>query len=216
MERTANDISATFSLVALDPASGYFGSACASRAFAVGSLVPHLVRGVAAFNTQHCHHHRLAEQGLLLMHDGMDPQTAIRQVLEGDDAPETRQLLAVDAKGRKGAWTGDACTEVCHHVIGNTCVAAGNTLAGRPVVEAMAAYMDAHTEEPLGLRMIGALDAGQAEGGDRRGKQAAAIVTIPAALDVCESAYVDVRVDDSDDPLRELRRLYETRWQGKR
>ena len=216
MGRTANDISATFSLVALDPASGYFGSACASRAFAVGSLVPHLERGVAAFNTQHCHHHRLAEQGLLLIRSGIDPQTAIRMALERDDAPQTRQLLAVDARGRKGAWTGDACADVCHHVVGNTCVAAGNTLTGKSVVEAMATYMDAHTDEPLGLRMIRALAAAEAEGGDSRGKQAAAIVTIPAAPDVCEAAYVDVRVDDSEDPLGELVRMYEKRWQGKR
>lgn len=209
------ELSCTFSLVALDPKSGCFGSAVASKFFAVGSVVPHLERGVGAFNTQHCHHHRLAEQGLRLMRTGVDPQTAIRTVLGGDDAPETRQLLAIDAQGRRGAWTGDQCGAERAHAVGETCVAAGNTLASERVVAAMVDYMDAHVDEPFGLRMIKALEAAEAEGGDRRGKQAAAIVTAPASLDVCEPQYVDIRVDDSDDPLAELMRMYDRFWRGR-
>lgn len=216
MARTVEHVSATFSLVALDPASGYLGTACASKYFAVGAVVPHLERGVGAFNTQHYHRPLLAEQGLALMRAGRAPQDAIQTVLASDDQPEKRQLLAIDAQGRKGAWTGQECNQVCCHVIGQTCVAAGNTLAGVSVVEAMVAYMDGHADEPFGLRLIGALDAAQAQGGDFRGKQAAAIATIPANAGVSEPDCVNIRVDDADEPLVELMRMYRKRWQDKR
>ena len=215
MQSVRDTVSATFSLVALDKATGFLGSACASRFLAVGSVVPHVRRGVGAFNTQHCHHHRLAEQGLALMERGADPQAAIEMALAADDAQATRQLLAIDTAGRKGAWTGKDCAESRRHAVGETCVAAGNTLANEAVIDAMVAYMDGHADEPLGLRMINALAAGQAAGGDRRGKQAAAIVTAPASLAVCESDYMDLRVDDSEDPLDELMRMYRARWQGR-
>lgn len=216
MRSGARNVSATFSLVALDSATGFLGSSVASRYLGVGGVVPHLMRGVGAFNTQHCHHHRLAEQGLMLMSTGIGPRTAIKMVLAEDDMPERRQMLAIDTQGRKGAWTGEACAEAHHHLVGETCVAAGNTLAGASVVEAMVAYVDSRQDEPFGLRLIRALEAGEAEGGDHRGKQAAAVTTIPAGLEVWESEYVDLRVDDSEDPLAELMRMYALRWQGKR
>jgi len=216
MARQAEHVSATFSLVALDQATGYLGSACASKYFAVGAVVPHLERCVGAFNTQHYHRPLLAEQGLALMRTGTDPQAAIEAVLADDDQPAKRQLLAIDAQGRRGAWTGQECNQVCGHVIGQTCVAAGNTLAGVSVVEAMVAYMDTHAGEPFGLRLIGALDAAQAQGGDFRGKQAAAIATVPANAAACDPDWVNIRVDDAQEPLIELRRMYKKRWQDKR
>lgn len=208
-------VSATFSFVVLDPKTNTFGSAVASKFCAVGSVVPHMMRGVGAFNTQHFHHRRLAEQGLLLMGTGTDPQTAIHRVLTDDDMPEHRQLLAIDARGRKGAWTGEECTATCGHVIGETCVAAGNTLAGQSVISAIVEHLDRHLDEPLGLRMIHALMAAEAEGGDSRGKQAAAVIAAPATLDVYQVNAVDLRVDDSEDPLAELMRIYTQHWQGK-
>lgn len=207
------EISNTFSLVAIDPVSGYLGSAVASKYFAVGAVVPHLKRGVGVFNTQHDHNHRLAEEGLLLMTNGTHPDRAIRMIMAGDDMPGKRQLLAINVKGEKGVWTGKECVPIHHHAVGATCVAAGNTLAGPAVIDAMVAYMDGHREEPFGLRLIHALKAGQAEGGDRRGKQSAAVMTVPAALDICESNYVDMRIDDAEDPIGDLERLYLRFWQ---
>ena len=206
--------SATFSLVALDPRDGLLGSAVASKYFAVGAAVPHLRQGVGAFNTQSSHNHRLAIQGLALMERGTEPQTAIDMVVSADENRNARQLLAIDVRGRKGAWTGAECQRAHHHVIGETCVAAGNTLAGQSVVEAMVEVMDSELDTPFGLRLLKALEAGEREGGAHRGKQAASIVVVPSTLDVWESDYVDLRVDDSDEPLVELRRLYEKRWDG--
>lgn len=207
--------SSTFSVVAFDPDTGFLGSAVASRYFGVGAVVPHLRQGVGAFNTQSHHNHRLAIQGLALMERGAAPQSAINMVLAEDDQRETRQLLALDSHGRTGVWTGCECNPVHHHLIGDTCVAAGNLLAGESVIEAMVKVMDTDHDTPFGLRLLKALEAAEQEGGDRRGKQAAAVIVIPATLDVWQSDYVDLRADDSEDPLAELRRLYEKRWDGR-
>ena len=215
MDWISQQTSNTFSLVALDPRDGFLGSAVASKYFAVGAAVPHLRQGVGAFNTQSSHNHRLAIQGLALMERGTEPQTAIDMIVSADERREVRQLLAIDVHGRKGVWAGAECQPAHHHVIGETCVAAGNLLAGESVTEAMVEVMDAELDTPFGLRLLKALEAGEREGGDRRGKQAAAIVVVPSTLDVWESDYVDLRVDDSEDPLAELRRLYEKRWGGR-
>ena len=206
--------SATYSMVARDPETGNFGSAVASRYFGVGAVVPHLCAGVGAFNTQHAHHHLLAMRGLDLMASGVSPQDAIQMVLAADPHAENRQLLAIDAKGRKGAWTGKECTESKHHLIGNSCVAAGNTLASIKVVEAMVETYESNLSSPFGLRLLLSLEAAEREGGDHRGKQAAAIRTITAVPEKLPSDVVDIRVDDHPEPLTELRRLYEKRWKG--
>jgi uncharacterized Ntn-hydrolase superfamily protein len=205
-------VSSTYSLVALDAATGYFGSAVASCYFAVGSVVPHIWQGIGAVNTQNHHSHQVALRLLGAMHEGATPQSGLDAVLEWDDEPQTRQLLAIDAEGRKAAWTGSLCTPPCGQVVGETCVAAGNTLAGMEVVEAMVRVMDSYGDLPLVLRMIRALTEAQARGGDARGQQAAAVCAMPAQADVWEPDYPDLRVDDSEEPLAELMRLYERRW----
>lgn len=207
-----SDLSSTFSLVALDAASGYLGAAVASRYFAVGSVVPHIWQGIGAVNTQHYHSHKLALSLLSAMHDSASPQAALDAELARDDQPELRQVLIIDSGGRKAAWTGPGCTQPCGHIIGETCVAAGNTLAGTEVVEAMVRVMDSYDEMPFVRRMIHALSEAQARGGDNRGKQAAAVIAAPAGEEVWEPDYPDLRVDDSEDPLAELMRLYEVRW----
>jgi uncharacterized Ntn-hydrolase superfamily protein len=212
LETRVQNLSSTFSLVALDAATGYLGSAVASCYFAVGSVVPHIWQGIGAVNSQHHHSHKLALRVLTLMHDGAAPPSALEAALAQEDQPELRQLLVIDVEGRKAAWTGPGCTEPCGHIIGETCVAAGNTLAGTEVVEAMARVMDSYDDVPFVLRMIRALSEGQARGGDRRGRQSAAVLAIPASEDLWESDYPDLRVDDSEDPLAELMRLYEKRW----
>lgn len=207
-------LTATFSMVARDPATGNFGSAVASRYFGVGAVVPHLRAGVGTFNTQHSHYHLLAMRGLDLMASGISPQDAIQMVLAVASNPESRQLLAIDAKGRKGAWTGQKCTETRHHLIGASCVAAGNTLASTRVVEAMVETFESNAASPFGLRLLLSLEAAESEGGDHRGKQAAAIRTITALPENLPSDVLDIRVDDHPEPLVELRRLYEKRWKG--
>ena len=208
------NVSCTFSLVALDPGSGWLGSAVASRYFAVGSVVPHVWQGVGAVNSQHHHSHQVALRMLGGMHEGASPQAALDMVLGWDKEPQTRQLLAIDAEGRKAAWTGPLCTQPCAHFIGETCVAAGNTLTGLDVVEAMVRVMDSYRDIPFALRMIRALTEAQARGGDSRGRQSAAVLATPASADEWQSDYPDLRVDDSEDPLAELMRLYEKRWKG--
>jgi uncharacterized Ntn-hydrolase superfamily protein len=205
-------ITSTYSLVALDTQTGYLGSAVASCYFAVGSVVPHIWQGVGAVNSQHHHSHQVALRMMRAMHEGATPQWALDAVLQWDTKPEMRQLLAIDAEGRKAAWTGPLCTQPCGHVVGETCVAAGNTLAGLEVVEAMVRVMDSYRDVPFVLRMIRALTEAEARGGDTRGKQAAAVLAMPASADKWESDYPDLRVDDSPDPLAELTRLYEKRW----
>ncbi len=206
------DFSSTFSLVALDAATGYLGAAVASRYFAVGSVVPHLWQGIGGVNSQHHHSHKLALSVLSAMHDGATPQDALDAELERDDQRDLRQVLIIDKGGHKAAWTGAGCTQPCGHIIGDTCVAGGNTLAGTEVVEAMVRVMDSYADMPFVARMIRALTEAQARGGDYRGKQAAAVIAAPASGDVWQSDYPDLRVDDSEDPLAELMRLYEKRW----
>jgi uncharacterized Ntn-hydrolase superfamily protein len=206
------DFTSTFSLVALDAERGYLGAAAASRYFAVGSVVPHVWQGIGVVNTQHYHSHKLALGLLSALHDDAPPQAALDAVLAEDEQRERRQLLIIDAAGRKAAWTGGQCAQPCGHIVGETCVAAGNTLAGTEVVEAMVRVMDSYRDVPFVLRMIRALCEAQARGGDSRGRQSAAVIAVPASTDVWEADYPDLRVDDSEDPLAELMRLYDKRW----
>lgn len=220
MAANQSAISNTFSIVALDAKNGLLGSAVASLFLGVGAVVPHLVRGVGAVNTQHHHQVVLAERALALMAQGVAPEEALKLVLAGDAHPEERQLLAIDVRGRKAAHTGSACQAARHHRIGRHCVAAGNTLAGPEVIEAMVATFDAALEQDAGtpdrggqfmLHLVAALEAGQAVGGDKRGKQAAGVRVISAGAEETVNGMWDLRVDDHPEPLAELRRMVEAR-----
>jgi uncharacterized Ntn-hydrolase superfamily protein len=163
--------------------------------------------GVAAFGRD-----ALAE-----LERGASPEDALRRVLEGDPGRETRQLGAVTADGRAAAFTGSECSDWAGHVAGEGFAAQGNILAGEAVVEEMArAYRE--TIGPLAERLMAALEAAQAAGGDKRGQQSAALVVerTGAAAERREGIdrIVDLRVDDHDRPVVELRRLLEiqTRW----
>lgn len=203
----ARQISSTFSLIAIDTRQGWLGSAVASRYPAVGAVVPHLRRGVGAINTQHHHQVRLAEEALALMAVNTPPETALQMILAGDPAPQERQLILIDVQGRKAAHTGSDCQSPRHHRIGNTCVAAGNTITGPGVIDAMVEFMDRAVEQPFALRLIEALAAGEAAGGDNRGKQAAAIKIVQLAGVETLNNLLDFRVDDHPNPIEELRRI---------
>lgn len=199
----------TFSMVAFDPNTGELGSASASCSLAVGGAIAYSRAGVGVVNTQQYAHLGLGEQALDLIEAGEDPQHALLKALRTDRKADLRQLIAIDSKNRKGAWTGARCTPAKFHRFGKDCAAAGNTLAGEQVIDKMIEVFERHRGEALSRRLLLAMDAGQAEGGDKRGKQSAALKIMPGSLDTPEGVNIDLRVDDHAEPLRELRRLYD-------
>jgi uncharacterized Ntn-hydrolase superfamily protein len=207
----------TFSIVAFDPETREVGVAVQSKYFAVGAVVPWARAGAGAVATQAAGRAAYGPEILELLAAGLEPAAAIERALAGDERRETRQLGVVDAVGRAAAFTGSECNEWAGHRTGPGYAVQGNILAGEAVVSEMARAFE-ETAAPLGERLLAALEAGQAAGGDRRGQQSAALVVerpggIPASREGIDR-IVDLRVDDHAEPIRELRRLLElhTRW----
>ncbi len=206
---------ATWSIVARDPATGQLGVATASRALAVGAWVPNVRPGVAAVCTQSWAKPALAPVLYAALAGGATPDEAIAQALADDDQPGNRQIGVVDRLGRVGAYTGELVqqrdeAQWCGHVAGDGWLVIGNTLAGPEVVGATAAAYEREPEPgwSFGYRLISALAAGEAAGGDHRGKQAAAVLVGQTGDDACEhQPAVDFRVDDHVEPIAELRRI---------
>jgi uncharacterized Ntn-hydrolase superfamily protein len=200
----------TFSIVALDPENGDVGVAVQSRYFAVGAVVPWARAGVGAVATQAAGRAAYGPEILDLLARGLEPAETIERALADDERRETRQLGVADARGRAAAFTGRECNEWAGHATGSGYAAQGNILAGERVVTEMArAFED--TSGALAERLVAALEAGQAAGGDRRGQQSAALVVerpggIPDSREGIDR-IVDLRVDDHEEPIRELRRL---------
>jgi uncharacterized Ntn-hydrolase superfamily protein len=194
----------TWSVVARD-ASGAFGVAVATKFFAVGALCPHARSGVGALSTQALVNPLYGGKGLDLLAAGVPPDEAIKSLTGPDDGRAQRQVHMIDAHGRIAAWTGEACIDWCGHLIRGDFSVAGNMLAGPQVIERTAAAYEAGRALPFAERLIAALEAGEAAGGDKRGKQAAALLIHTTE----EYPFLDLRVDDHEDPLRELRRLYD-------
>ena len=194
----------TWSLVARD-ANGAVGVAVASRFFAVGALCPHAASGVGALSTQALVNPLYAPAALEAMARDVDPAAIVRALTDADPGREHRQLHLVDRAGRTAAHTGAACIEWCGHRAGREFSVAGNMLAGPQVLEDTAGAFEQNHALPFALRLIAAMAAGEAAGGDKRGKQAAALIvctteTYPA---------LDLRVDDHPEPIVELQRFYE-------
>ncbi|OGB09969.1 MAG: pilus assembly protein [Burkholderiales bacterium RIFCSPHIGHO2_12_FULL_61_11] len=194
----------TWSIVARDR-SGAFGVALASRFFAVGALCPHARSGVGALATQGLVNPLYGTPGLAEMASGSDPSRIIAMLTAADDGREHRQLHMIDATGRGAAHTGAACIDWCGHSLRNGFSVAGNMLAGPQVIEETAAAYEAGNHLPFAERLIAAMAAGEAAGGDKRGKQAAALLIHT----VEDYSWLDLRVDDHAEPLQELRRLYD-------
>jgi uncharacterized Ntn-hydrolase superfamily protein len=193
----------TWSILARDPASGALGAAVATRFFAVGALAIHVEGGVAALATQALINPMYAPHGLPRLRAGESPEAVIAALLAGDAGRAYRQIHIVDAGGRIAAHTGEGCVRWCGSVRGVDVSVAGNMLAGAAVVErTLAAF--AAAPGALAERLLAALEAGEAAGGDKRGKQSAALKV--ATRDPYPD--LDIRTDDHPDPLRELRRLY--------
>jgi len=194
----------TWSIIARDPASGAFGVAIATRFFAVGALCPHAESGVGALSTQALVNPHYGVQGLTLLREGLPAEAVVRRLVAPDEGREQRQLHVIDAAGRIAQHTGRSCIDWCGAIAGEGFSVAGNMLAGPRVIEETARAF----EQQTGLfaeRLLAALEAGEAAGGDKRGKQSAALLIHST------EAYpqLSLRVDDHGEPLAELRRLYE-------
>lgn len=194
----------TWSIVAFDAASGAFAVAIAARAFAIGARCPHLRAGVGAVATQSISNAYLGPRVLDLLERGTTPVAAIAAALERDAGHDLRQVHAVDRHGSCAAWTGRHCVAWAGGRTGEGFSVAGNMLRGEDVV---AASFDgfARGTGKLAERLVAALEAGEAAGGDRRGRQAAALRLVTTE----DFADIDLRVDDHPAPLAELRRLLE-------
>jgi uncharacterized Ntn-hydrolase superfamily protein len=193
----------TWSILARDE-SGYFGMAIASRFFAVGSLCVHSRRGVGALSSQALLNPLYGRAGLDLLAQHCSPEQTIEQLIQHDEGRDQRQLHILPLKGLPAAHTGSACVDWCGHLLEDGLSVAGNMLAGPKVVEHTAQAFKDTRGKPMGERLLAALDAGQAAGGDKRGKQAAAL-KIHMDEDYLQ---LDLRVDDHEEPFVELRRLY--------
>jgi uncharacterized Ntn-hydrolase superfamily protein len=185
-------------------ADGRFGAAIASRFFAVGALCLHSRRGVGILATQALMNPLYGPAGLAQLAAGETPDAVVAALTLADTGRAQRQLHLLGATGPGAAHTGDACVDWCGHQLHEDCSVAGNMLAGPQVLQATADAYRASTGRPLGERLIAAMQAGEAAGGDKRGKQSAALL-IQGDEDRAE---LTLRVDDHPDPLTELQRLH--------
>ncbi len=193
----------TWSIIARDPTTGAFGIAIATRFFAVGALCPHGDGGVGALATQALINPTFGARGLRLLREGLAARTVVDALTQADAGRAARQLHVQDAAGRIAAYTGAECVPWCGHAIHDTYSIAGNMLAGPQVLGETARAFEANAGLPLARRLIAALKAGEAAGGDQRGKQSAALKIFTTE----EYPALDLRVDDHPDPLAELERL---------
>jgi uncharacterized Ntn-hydrolase superfamily protein len=193
----------TWSLIAREPATGSFGIAVATKNFAVGCRVPFIQAGVGAIATQALVNPFYGAHGLVYLQDQMPPADIVQFLTDGDEGRDQRQVHMIDAYGRIAAYTGKACIDWCGHTAGENFSVAGNMLAGPGVIEETAKAYAANAALPFPRRLIAALKAGEAAGGDKRGKQSAALLIYGDEI----WPDLDLRVDDHADPLPELERL---------
>lgn len=208
---------ATFSILGYDPATGEVGGAVQSRVFSVGNGVLWAEAGVGAAATQAIVDVSYGPQAITLLRQGMAPKDIIKKVWESDPDPRPedwtkygRQFAVIDAKGNVAAYTGPKATEWAGDRQGRYCTAQGNILAGEEVVSAMVKAFE-NTPGHLSLRLMAALEAGQMAGGDKRGMQSAAMLIVKkdAGVWLHNDVVVRLQVDDSPEPIKELRRLVE-------
>jgi uncharacterized Ntn-hydrolase superfamily protein len=201
----------TWSIIARDNATGQFGIAVATRFFAVGARVPYIAAGVGAIATQALTNPYYGIDGLKLLREGKSPCDVIEMLKAADSGHASRQIHIMNAAGHIAAYTGAECVDWCGHIEHKGFSIAGNMLVGASVLDDTAAAYSASATRPFAQRLIAAMRAGEAAGGDKRGKQSAALL-------ICgddEWSALDLRVDDHADPLGELERLEQVsreRW----
>jgi uncharacterized Ntn-hydrolase superfamily protein len=198
----------TFSIVARDPATGELGVAVQSHWFSVGSIVAWAEAGVGAVATQSFVDPSYGKNGLDLMRGGKSAPDTLKELLAKDEGREVRQVAMIDAQGRVEAWTGKNDIQAAGHIVGKDFSVQANLMLNEKVWPAMARAFES-TKGDLADRMLAALDAAQAAGGDIRGRQSAAIVVVTGKPtgQAWKDRIFDLRVDDSPEPLAELRRL---------
>jgi len=203
----ANEPVSTFSIVGCDPSTGELGVAVASKYFAVGSVVPWAKAEVGAIATQAWVNKDYGIKGLELLERGLTPQEIIDSLTAGDPGAERRQIGVVDNSGNAATYTGPGCLPWAGGMIGKNCAAQGNILGSDSVVSAMVSTFE-KTGGTLGDRLLASLLAGEAAGGDSRGKQSAAIYVVQKVEGNLFDRKIDIRVDDSPEPFKEIKRLY--------
>jgi uncharacterized Ntn-hydrolase superfamily protein len=193
----------TWSIVARDEQTGAYGCAVATKFFAVGAMCIKAEGRIGALATQALINPTYGPRGLRLLREGKSAAEVVKALIDSDQGSGHRQLHVIDAQGRNAAHTGADCVEWCGHLLRPGFSVAGNMLAGPRVIEDTARAFEANAALPLPRRLIAAMQAGEAAGGDKRGKQSAALIVYSTE----EYPELDLRVDDHADPLAELARL---------
>jgi uncharacterized Ntn-hydrolase superfamily protein len=212
----------TFSIIAFDPSTNEFGVGVQSRAFGAGAAVPYAKPGVGAVATQASANRTYGPKAIALLEQGLSPEEVVKKITDDDEGRDTRQVAVIDTKGRSAVYTGKNVIDrnnnpkdpvhfggYAGHVTGKNFSVQGNTLASVEVVKAMAAAYEAG-KGSMAERLMDALDAGQSKGGDTRGMQSAGLLVVKpldAKSNSTVERIVDLRVDDSENPFKELRRL---------
>lgn len=200
----------TYSIIGYDPLKGDLGIATASKFLAVGAVVPHAKANIGAVATQAYTNYMFGPRALEMLAKGLHPEEVLEELLNKDSDRDSRQVAIIDSKGRTAAFTGKFCIEWKGHKFGQNCVALGNILVGEIVLEKMIEAFET-TQGELVDKLLAALIAGDNAGGDRRGKQSAAILVVREGggfLGIGDR-YVDLRVDDHPEPVKELKRIFE-------
>ncbi len=201
-------IIATFSIVAHDPKNQEWGVAVQSKVLAAASVVSWAQAPAGAVATQAWANGSYGPRGLQLLASGLTAQETVDQLIQSDDGRAHRQLGIVDGQGRAAAYTGPQCLDWAGHIIGDGYTCQGNILVARATAEAMATRFEA-TEGPLSQRLVEALRGAQAAGGDRRGRQSAGLLVVKpeGGYGGHTDRYIDLRVDDHQEPIEELVRV---------
>jgi uncharacterized Ntn-hydrolase superfamily protein len=201
---------ATYSIAACDLEARQWGVAVQSKFLSVGSVVPWAEPEVGAIATQAYANPSYGPNGLALLREGLSASEVVERLTAEDEGRAERQLGVVDAAGRSASFTGPECNEWAGHKTGTGYAAQGNILVGAETVDALAATFEANPRLPLVQRLIDCLAAAQAAGGDRRGQQSASVLVVEknGGYAGLSDILVDLRVDDHERPIQELRRIY--------
>ena len=204
------EVVATYSIVACDLDVGQWGVAVQSKFLAVGSVVPWAEPHIGAIATQAYANPRYGPQGLELLREGLGAQEVVDRLTKADDGRDHRQLGVVDAEGAAATYTGKECMDWAGGRTGTGYAAQGNILVSAETVDALAVSFEASAGKPLAERLIDCLAAAQAAGGDSRGQQSASLLVVErdGGYANLSDAVVDLRVDDHELPIEELRRIY--------
>ncbi|MFX0026413.1 MAG: DUF1028 domain-containing protein [Candidatus Hermodarchaeota archaeon] len=200
----------TFSIVAYESKNKEWGVAVQSKFVAVGAIVPFAKANVGGIATQAYANTSYGPEGLKLLEKGLTAEETIKELIKDDEQREERQIGIVDSYGNTAAFTGKKCFDWAGHLIGKNFSCQGNILASEDVVKAMAEAFE-NTKNDLVEKLFAALEAGQKKGGDRRGRESAAILIVKekGAYDGGTDRYIDIRVDEHPTPIKELRKVFE-------